>query len=103
MKRIVNGKTYDTEASTSAARYEYEDDNGNYREATIYRNRCGVLFIVHDWVQRDSDGENRRKHLVEPIDQEKFYSLSENYQLEILDEDALPLPPEAGCATALMR
>ena len=44
MKRVIDGKTYNTATSARAARWDYTDDRQNEVEATLYRTRRGCLL-----------------------------------------------------------
>jgi hypothetical protein len=119
MKRVIDGKTYNTDTSTIVARYEYEDDKGYDTVATVYLNRGRAFFIVHEWSEVVDSGyasiENRvwetkvEKHYFEPITREGVEQLiTRQNNIEILDEAALAVPPEAEeegepSATAYLR
>ena len=103
MKRVINGLTYNTDTSTAVARYEYEDDKDHDTKATVYQNRGGAFFIVHEW--QEPDPRHSGYGHPEMIDRIYFEETSreaiENLmtmglqQVEVLDEKALALPPEA--------
>ena len=45
MKRIIDGKTYNTQTATLVAKYEYENQQGIDVEAKVYVNNRGrVLY-----------------------------------------------------------
>jgi len=96
MKRVMNGKTYNTDTATAVAWYEYEDDKGYETKATVYQNRGGAFFIVHTWVQSDINDEPERQVYFEETDREQIETMIvEGRQIEVLDEKALVVPPEA--------
>jgi predicted HicB family RNase H-like nuclease len=100
VKRVIDGKTYNTDTSTLVAQYEYEDDKGYETVAEVYQNRGGAFFIVHSWKEPDPDsqfGETTDKVLFEASSREEMERLIARGQhsIEILDEGALALPPEA--------
>ena len=44
MKRVIEGKTYNTDTATVVARYEYTDDDEYEVEATVYVTKGGASF-----------------------------------------------------------
>lgn len=113
MKRVIDGKTYNTDTSTVVARYEYEDDKGYEVEATVYQTKGGAFFIVHEWQTGrrtpSGDWETIAKCDVEATSREELERMiNRGDNLEIIDERALSLPPEAEeepepVATAYLR
>lgn len=47
MKKIINGKVYDTNTATRVAQWEYMEDAGNfgYSSEELYRKKTGEFFI----------------------------------------------------------
>jgi len=119
LKRIINGKTYNTHTSTLIARYEYVDDKGYDTTANIFQNRSGAFFIAHEWSEETEKGwndiENEKsekkvmKYYFEASSREEITQLiARQDNFEILDERALTAPPEAEeeaepAATAYLR
>src|SRR5258708_32634834 len=96
MKRIIEGKTYNTDTATKIAAYEFQDEKGYDTVADVYKNRGGAFFIVNKWHQPDVNGELSPKYLVEATNREEIERLiALESNIEILDEDALSTPPEA--------
>jgi len=100
VKRVIEGRTYNTDTSTRVARYEYEDDKGYDTEATVYQNRGGAFFIVHSWQELHPRGDQRtdmiEKYLFEASSREQIERMIARGQtMEIIDENALTVPPEA--------
>ncbi len=102
MKRVIDGKTYNTDTSAVVARYEYENEKDYHVEATVYQTRGGAFFIVNKW-QVEQPG---RYGNWEPVDKlhveaatreelERMITRGDTDNLEIIDEKALTLPPEA--------
>jgi predicted HicB family RNase H-like nuclease len=119
VKRIIDGKTYNTDTSTLIARYEYEDDKGYDTTANIYQNRNGAFFIVHEWseetikswndIEKMEWDQKVMKYYFEASSREEIAQLvARQDNIEILDERALAVPPEAEeetepAATAYLR
>jgi predicted HicB family RNase H-like nuclease len=100
MKRIIDGKTYNTDTATTVARYEYEDRNGYETEATIYVTKGGAFFAVHEWEVPDPNSyrgeETKTKTYAEALSRAEVDRLvATEKDLEIFNEKALALPPEA--------
>jgi hypothetical protein len=56
-KRVIDGKTCNTDTATVVARGKYEDQNGYNSEGTLYQTRGGAFFLVHLWtVEGDVGG-----------------------------------------------
>jgi hypothetical protein len=92
MKRVIDGKTYNTDTATLVAKYEYQDHKNNDVEAKVFVNNGGALFVLHSW-----DVENNTKHYMEALTRselDKLVSTMDN--IEIIDEEALEAPPEAS-------
>ena len=62
MKRIVNGKTYNTDTSILIGHCEYEDD----AVASVYQSHNGLFYIVRAWEEVARTGRPVHKHLFEP-------------------------------------
>lgn len=110
MKRVIKGKTFNTDTSTMVARYEYEDDKGYDTTAKVYQSRGGAFFIVHSWREVDNFGEDLTKHYFEESSREEIERMIARgpESIEVIDESALALPPEAQAeeepaATAYLR
>jgi hypothetical protein len=59
MKRIINGVTYNTDASVRLARSEWEEDDGQVT-GTLYQTRGGAFFVVEEFTSKQwSEGEGR--------------------------------------------
>jgi predicted HicB family RNase H-like nuclease len=99
MKRVIEGKTYNTDTAIKVALYQYEDHDGYDTEATIYLTRGGAFFAVHTWDVKVHDGfgglETKNKVYVEALSREEVDKLVETENMEIVNEKALTLPPEA--------
>ena len=95
MKRVIDGKTYNTDTSTIVGRYEYENQNGCDVEATVYLNNGGAFFVLHHW-EVGKDELARSKTYMEAMTREEIEKLvkdQDNFQ--IIDDEALQPPPEA--------
>jgi predicted HicB family RNase H-like nuclease len=91
MKRIIDGKTYNTDTATLVARYEYLGDQSEDTEARIYVNAGGAFFIVHEW-----ETDEKRKTFFEAATREGVEKLFlTNNNVEVIDNEALAEPPEA--------
>ncbi len=104
MKRIIGGKTYNTDTSSIVARYEYERAAGAEVEVTVYQTRGGALFEVRRWQERVDGGygppEYKARAEFEPMDREALVRLvAETDGLEIIDNTVLEDPPEATAET----
>jgi len=99
MKRIIEGRTYDTNTSTPIASYEYTNEKSYEVEATIYQTRGGAFFIVHRWGVPNPDwkGILDTKVQFESISRAELDRLVATAdQLEIINADAISAPPEAA-------
>jgi predicted HicB family RNase H-like nuclease len=99
MKRVIEGKTYNTDTATMIARYDYVDQNGYDTDVTVYQTKGGAFFAVHEWEViihnvYDHD-EKKTKVYVEALSRDEVQRLVEKENLEILNDRALTLPPEA--------
>jgi predicted HicB family RNase H-like nuclease len=98
MKRVVDGKTYNTDTATVVGKYEYKDHNENDVDATIYVNKGGAYFILHQWtVGSDRHGDSRSKAYIEAMSREEIHNLlsSGRDNVEVIDDKLLETPPEA--------
>lgn len=99
MKRVIEGKTYNTDTATIVASYEYTDEKENEVTVGLYQTRGGAFFGVHSWVEEDSEGDPRRRFEFEPFSRRDIDRLISGQfavgGIEIIDERALTLPPEA--------
>jgi hypothetical protein len=117
VKRIVNGKTYNTETASLIARYEADHYNQRMNrrseiETWIYRTEAGAFFQVLDETIIDLMAESMppiSRIAVQPLSRTELDRLIANsgFDIEIIDETLLPPPPEAGAeddeaATATM-
>lgn len=95
MKRVIDGKTYNTDTSTVVGKYEYENNNGDDVEAAVYLNNGGAFFVLHQWEVGKDEGV-RSKHYMEPMTREEVDKLvADQDNFQIIDEEALQAPPEA--------
>jgi hypothetical protein len=95
MKRVINGKTYNTDTATVVARWALTDDKGYENKVTLYRNRGGAFFAVYAWNVKDERGDFDPKFLFEEYSADDVGRLPEYAdQLEIIDEKLLTAPPE---------
>ena len=100
MKRIIDGKTYNTDSSTVVADGTWHDENQDLAiETKVYQNRAGIYFAVeqHKQVWRDRDGKTQERTWSEWTaleDEEAATKFCEDSALTIyLGFDAVP---EAG-------
>jgi hypothetical protein len=91
MKRIIDGKTYNTDTATLVARYEYSGDQNEDTEAKVYVNSGGAFFIVHEW-----ESAKKQKTFFESSTREDIEKLLlNNDNVEVIDNEALTEPPGA--------
>lgn len=99
MKRIINGRTYNTDTATKVARWEFKDEEDYDTVATLYQNRGGAFFTVYEWTVTHTDDWGARAEskvsfeAVSPSTLEHI--LRHTDDIEILNEDILEPPPEA--------
>jgi hypothetical protein len=94
MKRIMNGKTFNTTTSTYLATWPYTDLEGEV-EARLYISKGGTFFSVHEWVE-EARSEMRPKVRFYVMDRTEVDDLMQHADnLEIHDTTILPEPPEA--------
>jgi hypothetical protein len=97
MKRIIRGRTYNTDTATHVAhsRYFYSDnvwEEATEHEANLYLTRGGAFFAVVTKPDEDAS-----KATIEPMtweDAEKW--VMESGETELYDESVFAAPPEAG-------
>jgi hypothetical protein len=91
MKRIIDGKLYDTETAKIVAKWYWGSEDGQ-GDSTLYVNKNGAFFIV-DETEEDETGP---KYSLTPRTREQVANhLLHAEKLEVFNEDRLPLPPEA--------
>jgi hypothetical protein len=96
MKRVIDGRTYNTDTATIVAKWNYEDEEGYDTEARLYRNRGGAFFIVHFWTVGVGEDAVDKIYFEAPVLRDQVDRLVEmRTNLEILDEAVLASPPEA--------
>jgi len=99
MKRVIGGKTYNTDTSVLVARYGYEDEKDREVWVNVYQNRGGAFFEVHSREELDINGENIRRNSFEATSREELEKLvAGEYvvnDIELFDERALATPPKA--------
>ena len=93
LKRIVNGKLYDTETAKMVAKWRWSSEDGQ-GDQTLYANKNGAFFVM------DEDAPEYDGHVVEPRLTPRTREQVQNLllhaeKLEVFDQDQLPLPPEA--------
>jgi hypothetical protein len=99
MKRVIDGKTYNTDTAAKVARYEYVDPDDYETEATVYVTAGGAFFVVHEW---EVDG--KPKVYFEETTRERIATLLAGSKrhvdnIEVIDEKVLEPPPEAAAET----
>lgn len=96
MKRIIQGKLYDTRTATHAARYEVEGDEGIIFECDVYRTPGGAWFEVSEETRPgDEDFEGRIEVRANTEADIQRLVADSDVAIEVLDEELIPLPPEA--------
>jgi hypothetical protein len=110
MKRIVDGKTYNTASSTIVAEGTYKDDDQSLViETTVFKNRSGVYFAVDANTQgyRDRNGEAQERswHQWDVLgDEATAAAYCEKNELTIFHGfDALPEADDAPDDTIYVR
>jgi hypothetical protein len=101
MKRVIDGKTYNTDTATTVARWNYVDHDGYDTEATLFQTKGGAFFAVHVWEVTVSDAigcrETKLKTYVEVLSRDDVEKRKTTEDFEVLNEEALgELPPEAA-------
>jgi hypothetical protein len=105
MKRIVDGKTYNTDTSTLLARTEWEDENryeptyGWDCVGELYQTRGGAFFVLVTKTKapdaRDPDDEGKQRVECSPLTAEEAQSwLLEGGDVEVF-RNPFEDPPEA--------
>jgi hypothetical protein len=92
MKRVINGKTCNTNTAAVAARWEYEDLKGHETNATLFQTKGGAFFVVHQW----ETSECWKTYFGELTHQDVNELVRQTDNLEIIDQTALSEPPEAA-------
>ena len=100
MKRIVDGRTCNTETSTLVARAEWEVDNyspyaGSECEGELYQTRGGAFFLVttiHIPESRDSDARDKVEFDVMTAERAQAWLL--DGEVEVI-RNVFDDPPEA--------
>src|SRR5215469_14823532 len=99
MKRVIEGKTYNTDTATRVARYDYENEKGYSVTVHLYQNRGGAFFEVHTWEEDDINLGTYQRYIFETISRDGIDRLLTGRfakgGIEVFDEKALTLPPEA--------
>jgi len=101
MRRIIRGKTYDTDTATLAAVDRWEGDDGPCIDE-VYRTSGGAFFVV-EYRNRLRDEEWRSIEF-EPMTREAADAWFANaVQVEILDENIFAIPDEAEAKDLIER
>jgi HicB family len=103
MKRIIDGKTYNTDTSTVIARSEWTEQKWvgggeEHHVGWLYQTRGGAFFL-HDQTDEgeyDRDGDLIVRHSFEPMTRKEAYQWYMTGDVEVLNDGAFPEPPEAG-------
>lgn len=99
MKRVIEGKTYNTDTATRAAQYDYENEKGYSVTVDLYQNRGGAFFEVHTWEEDDINLGTYQRYIFETISRDGIDRLLTGRfakgGIEVFDEKALTLAPEA--------
>jgi hypothetical protein len=92
MRRVLRGKTYDTEPATEVAKYTYLADDDKKITVMVYQTQQGNFFMVDE--TPSDDGESTYEFAT--ISKEAIVPFMQRADdFEILDPSALPEPPEA--------
>jgi hypothetical protein len=93
MKRVIDGKSYNTDTATIVAKWEYKDQDDYDTEATLYQTRGGAFFIVDVW----ENDEGHPKVYFETMSRDEVRRLVERTDnLAIINGKMLDEPPEAA-------
>jgi hypothetical protein len=106
MKRIIDGRTYDTNTAKTVARTEWEEeDTGTRKERqtrqVLHQTRGGAFFLVtsQHWTDDNHNSPNyreERSHIAfETMSPDKAAGWVMGQNVEILDETVFAPPPEA--------
>lgn len=92
-KRIISGKSYNTETATKLGGWE-DNDEGFMQGADLYQNRLGAFFL-HKF---QDDGPDGAEEKIEPYTPEQAREWLEGYQSQDADliESLFGKMPEAG-------
>ena len=93
LKRIVEGKLYDTGTAKIVAKWRWSSEDGQ-GDKTLYINKNGAFFVM-DEDAPEYDGDVVEPRLTPHTRDQVANFLLHAEKLEVLDEDQLPLPPEA--------
>jgi predicted HicB family RNase H-like nuclease len=93
MKRIIDGKTYNTDTATLVARAWWNDwERGNVEmQGDLYLTRGGAFFLVHT----DPSNEDARA-VFEPMDREHVDRWLATGEVEVFDSTLFQEPEEAA-------
>jgi hypothetical protein len=106
MKRIIDGRTYDTSTAKAVARTEWEEEDTGTRidrmlRQVLHQTRGGAFFLVtyQHWTDDNrnspSYGEECRHTAFETMSTDKASGWVMGQNIEILDETVFAAPPEA--------
>jgi hypothetical protein len=92
-KRIIDGKTYNTETATELAGWDDSEEN-NYVVSgeSLFKNRFGAFFLL----TYSSDGPDGPEEDIEPLPPESARAWLEKYQYVSVIEAEFGKMPEAG-------
>lgn len=100
MKRIIDGRSYNTDTAAAVAETSWEDEDTLTKrdintQQKLYQTRGGAFFLVttESWVDRD--GDNCGRNTFEAMSAEKAAGWVMGQNVEILDETVFAAPPEA--------
>ena len=87
MKRIINGKKYDTDKSEEIANYRNTGDRGDFKycEETLYRSPKGNWFLygqggaMSKYATRHVDGGASSGEAIVPLDEHDAYQWLESH------------------------
>ena len=97
-KRIIDGKTYNTETATRLASWDIEPGDPNYEGVTqrqhLYQNRHGAFFVY--WSDDDGPyGEERGLRPLTPDEARIWLEHHAGYEVDLI-ESLFGQMPEAG-------
>jgi hypothetical protein len=97
MKRVIQGQTYNTDTSALVALYQYEDEKQREVHVSVYQTRGGAFFEVHSWEERSGPNDALEPRVYfEPVTRHDLEQLMSVGNIDVVDEQALTLPPKAG-------
>jgi hypothetical protein len=102
MKRIVNGRTFNTDTSERIAQKQFEEpvfqSDPIEWEDTLYETRGGAFFVVHKktWTDKDENDEwvRREKFTFEPMTETEAHNFIMRGETEVF-HNPFEDPPEA--------